>query len=189
MKRIPADLTVAQLTDRLRRSQRFSEADLHAIEGHWRSAGGDIADVARFARWLVARGYLTEEQVDQFLGSNPAIPVAAAPPIMTAVIVAPPANPVLEKSAILTANLVPESPDIHVELVAQPPPDPPAREPEITVELVPTSEASTVLPPASPVAPFLPPTSIWLFLFLGGLGVLIVQFAGWVLAHVVNLFL
>jgi hypothetical protein len=217
MKRPPAPKNVEQLAEVLRRSQLFSEDEIQSILDRWERDAGDTADFARFARWLVARGYLNDHQANQLFPSN-------AAPIMQAVIVAPVANPRPERSATPTATAArpqtpapPLQPSIDVELVdanmatlpltvAAPPPDvdvePAAAEPvvlpepprapaaaEITVELVALTEKPAVTD-SRPVektstAGLLDWTNVSLYLFLGALGLLVVEFAGWVLAHLV----
>jgi hypothetical protein len=225
MKRPPADMTVERLAGLLCGKRQFSDDLGRAILGRWyRDAAdtGDSGNVARFARWLIALGYLTESQVDQLLQSPQVEPPDAVSPVMKAVMVAPAALPRPERAAV--AKAAPDRPE------SMPPaPESPAPESAIDVELVdaptvrlaaPASDAAPgaelldaelVVPPAdipvqlaappgkplpqepTPAAPNAPVsspidwTNVWLFLFLGALGLLFVQFLGWALAHLVAL--
>ena len=62
MKPSPIPTTAAQLVELIRHSGVLSPAELQAVEERWPRDAGDTADVGRFARWLVARGHLTEYQ-------------------------------------------------------------------------------------------------------------------------------
>jgi len=197
----PQDLTVEQVTERLRGSQPLSESDARAIEDRYRREAGDLADAEGFVRWLVFRGCIMESQADTLLlgrSAARAVPAAAprpaAPPeepTLRAAIVAP-AAPAPPRPAVPTAR----GPDIPVQIVA--PPAPPVanapgspatdRSPatsDITVELVPLWErpAPTPMPDTTAAAPS---TNVWLYFFLGALGMLIVQFAGWLAAQIVS---
>ena len=196
----PQDLTVEQVTERLRGSQPLSESDARAIEDRYRREAGDLADGEGFLRWLVFRGCITESQAETLLTGGPAgraMPAAAAgprpaapseEPTLRAAIVAP-APP---RPAVPTAR----GPDIPVQIVA--PPAPPVanapgspatdRSPatsDITVELVPLWERPAPAPIPEPTAAP-PSTNVWLYFFLGALGMLIVQFAGWLAAQIVS---
>lgn len=72
MKPSPAPTTAAQLVELIRHSGVRDPAELHAIEERWRREAGETDDVARFARWLVARGYLTEYQTALLLHGHTA---------------------------------------------------------------------------------------------------------------------
>jgi hypothetical protein len=217
MKRPPAPKNVEQLAEVLRRSQLFSEDEIRSILDRWQRDAGDTADFARFARWLVARGYLNDHQANQLFPSNAAH--------MRAVVVAPAANPRPERTTIPTPTAArPQTPTpplesgIDVELVdasmatlpltvAAPPsdvdveravaepvvlPEPPRvpAAPEITVELVALAEKPAVSASApaekSSAEGLLDWTNVSLYLFLGAVGLLVVEFAGWVLAHLVD---
>lgn len=194
----PQDLTVEQVTERLRGSQPLSESDARAIEDRYRREAGDLADAEGFVRWLVFRGCIMESQADTLLlgrSAARAVPAAAPRPA------APPEEPTLRAAIVAPAQpraAVPiaRGPDIPVQIVA--PPAPPVaaapgslatdRSPaasDITVELVPLWERPAPAPIPEPTAAP-PSTNVWLYFFLGALGMLIVQFAGWLAAQIVS---
>jgi hypothetical protein len=144
----------------------------------------------------------------------PAVPVAAAPPpgrwpesstshLMKAVIVAPAANPHVHAAsapapgidvelvdAIVTSPLSRAAPFLDAETFADlaTPPLPPA--PDIDDEVVAPVLQSAPLDqsPARVKGTTGPPldwTNLWLHLFLGALGLLAAECAGWILAQVV----
>lgn len=67
MKHAATSVTIEQLVDLMRRSRVLADAEVRAIEEGWPRETGDTADVGRFARWLVARGHLTEYQTAMLL--------------------------------------------------------------------------------------------------------------------------
>src|ERR1700686_188217 len=67
MKHAATPVTIDQLVEQIRRSRVLAEAEVRAIEERWPREAGNTADVARFARWLVARGHLTEYQTAMLL--------------------------------------------------------------------------------------------------------------------------
>jgi len=203
VKRAP-DVTIEQLAEFLRRSRQFFEEDIPVILERWqRESGDDASDGTRFLRWLVARGLLTEAQVSELLGDNKSVALPAAPAVR-AVIVAPAAKPRPARAEVPTAapprvesTPLPAEAAIDVELVEVSTPTmsapansllPRAAESEITVELVAIApmpaaiSASAAMDAHAPVAP-IDWTNVWILLFLGALGLLAVEFAAWVLAH------
>ena len=67
-----AELTVAQVTERLRGSLRRSEADARGLEARYRREAGDLADGEGFLRWLAFSGGLTEQQAETLRTGKPA---------------------------------------------------------------------------------------------------------------------
>jgi hypothetical protein len=178
MKRPPPGITIEQLAVHIRRSGWFTDPALRALEERWQREAGDTADARRFTRWLVARRYLTEEQVSQIvtdlLDVSPMapptaiVPVAQAPlaaPVLNAVIVAPPAE--------INVELVSVSAEPKLETRV------PLAEADISVELVPLGDLQPS-PAAAPPPVQVPSTNVGLYLCLGALGLLAVQVAGWV---------
>jgi serine/threonine protein kinase len=72
MKPSATPTTPAQLVELIRHSGVLSPAEVQAIEERWPRDAGDTTDVGRFARWLVARGYLTEYQTALLLHGHTA---------------------------------------------------------------------------------------------------------------------
>jgi hypothetical protein len=226
MKRPATSWTGEQFADLLRLSRQFSEEEARTTMERWQLEAGDTAEVSRFIRWLVARGYMTESQANDMLRDHPvlggpqaapAVPVAQAPPgprpegpaaqAIKAAIVAPAANP---RANPARAASQPDA-NIDVELVApivRTPVSPPALAaapirdaeifdlanspppaPKIDVDAVAPAEQPAPISnaPAVEKAPLARPfdwTNIWLYLFLGALGLLAAEFAGWLLAQV-----
>ena len=189
----PQDLTVEQVAERLRGSQQWSESDARAIEDRYRREAGDLADAEGFVRWLVFRGCIAESQAETLLMGRPAaraVP-AAAPrpaasfeePTMRAAIVAP-AAPAPPRPAVPMQIVAPPAPAV-ANAPGSPATDRSPAASDITVELVPLWERPAPTPiPDPPVASR--STNVWLCFFLGALGMLIVQFAGWLAAQIVS---
>jgi hypothetical protein len=146
-----------------------------------------------------------------------AVPIAQAAPIVPAAIVAPPAQPRPSRNAVpiaaparpdaavspmvdveLVADAEPEAATVELPTIAEPaapepnaPPTTPAESAgaELTVELVPILEERPAKSAPPPPIPQPSPPNVWLYLFLGALSLLILQFAGWALAHLLALLL
>ena len=199
----PPEMTIEHVTERLRGSHRLGDYEARAIEDRYRVEAGDLADAERYLRWLVARGHVTESQAEALLqgrsarvmpAAAPAPPAEAGDDTLRAVIVAPAAQARAPRPALPVVAAAPPEPPVPLVAAAVPPAaegPASAAESDITVELVALTaltERFTVAPPATSPPPAIAPssTNIWLYLFLGGLGMLIVQFAGWLLAQILS---
>jgi hypothetical protein len=148
MKRPAVPWTNEQFADLLRLSQQFSEEEARTTMDRWQREAGDTAEVSRFIRWLIARGYLTESQANELLRDNPvsggpqaapAVPIAQAPPRIPR----PESSPVQAMKAVIVAPAA--NPRVAARAVAPP-------ESAIDVELI---EATIAAPPAPTAAPIL----------------------------------
>jgi hypothetical protein len=205
MNHAEAGTSIEEIIGRLKTRHRFSAEELHSIEQRWQLEAGDTADSRRFLRWLVARGYLTEQETEEL--DPPAPPVAPAAPtsdVLSAVLVAPAAAACPERVAVPVAAAAAhgsaptlQPPEPTVELIALPAPTlpaqpaPPARvESDITVELIPMRDSPVVVAKSAEEKTSGPsPTwlnNVWLYLFLGAVGLLVAQLAGWLLAHLIT---